>query len=76
MKKRLKIAVFICIFFCSINFAKSQQKFYYAFEEKIFLNEVENKIALSLGKKYFCIFKINTKFYRANAYKFSKKSGY
>ena len=52
MKKSNVFIVFISIFLLSMSYAQSQGKYYYAFEEKVFINEVENKVVLSFDKKY------------------------
>jgi len=43
--------IIICLFLTS--YIQSQEKYYYAFDEKTFLNEVPNKFVLSYDKHYF-----------------------
>lgn len=53
MKKVNIFIVFICIFLLLTKYSQAQEKFYYAFEEKIFLNEVADKFVVSFDKQYF-----------------------
>jgi len=52
MKKTYVFIILIGAFFLSTNYAHSQGKFYYGFEEKIFINEVSNKFVISFDKQY------------------------
>lgn len=44
--------VFASICLLSTNCAQAQEKYYYAFDEKIYLNEVPNKFVISFDKRY------------------------
>jgi hypothetical protein len=48
----MKKIIFLSVFLLFVNYAQSQGKYYYAFEEKIFLNEVEDKVVLRFDKSY------------------------
>ena len=52
MKKIKKIIFYVSIFLLSMSYAQSQERYYYAFEEKISLNEVKNKVVIGFDKKY------------------------
>ena len=52
MKKVSFFLVLTSIFFLSASYDQSQEKYYYAFDEKIFLTEVPNMFVLSFDEKY------------------------
>ena len=52
MKKINFLTVFAGIFILSTSYEQPQRKYYYAFDEKVFLTEVPNKVVLSFDKEY------------------------
>ena len=52
MKKFNILIGFIGLFLLSASYVQSQERYYYAFEEKIFLTEVPNKIMLSIDGRH------------------------
>ena len=50
MKKVRSFIVFASICLLSANYAQAQEKYYYAFEEKIYINEVPNKFMVNFDK--------------------------
>ena len=59
MKKVNIFIVFAGIFFLSAGYDQPQEKYYYAFDEKIFLDKVADKIVLSFDKEYLSDIQMN-----------------
>ena len=62
MKRVSVLMIFASVFLLSASYEKSQEyqeKYYYAFDEKIFLTEVPNMVILSFDEQYFSEIQLN-----------------
>ena len=60
-KASIIFKIFISVFLLSASYGQSQGKYYYAFDEKIFLEEVSDKVVLSFDKNYLSEIQTNLK---------------